>query len=159
MENKSNLDETNYLLDKVIWDKYDMSKTKNNVMSFLLEYKELSAIAIKAISFDTQGLSACYDPNKVFSKVRSNNGGFADKSNRKIDAQRFVENTAPIIASVKKTFTEREKMYYEYCLAENYSEDFILEKINKNSRIGLLPIKNSCILKIAFAFNLEVAKK
>ena len=63
-----------------------------------------------------------------------------------------------------KTFSELEVgdllyVYYEYCLAENYSEDFILEKINKNSRIGLLPIKNSCILKIAFAFNLEVAKK
>lgn len=151
------LDETSYLLDKAIWEKYDMIKTKANVCNFLTAYKESHALAIRSIALNQKLVSNISDA-KVFSSVRTNTGGFAEDVNRQLDAEILIGYADPLIREVKKTFTEKEKAYYEYCLAQNFSEDFILPLIEISSRTGLKPIKNSCILKVAFIFDLQVLK-
>ena len=36
----NDISETSYVLDKTIWDRYEMNLTKKNVVEFLSEYKE-----------------------------------------------------------------------------------------------------------------------
>ena len=151
------LDETNYLLDKAIWEKYNMTKTKANVRNFLTAYKESHALAIKSIALNQKLVSQISD-FKVFTSVRTNTGGFAEKVNKKLDAETFISYADPLIKEVIKTFTLKEKAYYEYCLAQDYSEEYILPLVEISSRTGLKPIKYSCVLKVAFVFDLQVLK-
>lgn len=153
-------DDTKYVLDKKIWVKYDMISTKENVISFLLTYKEAKARCIKAVVSTLGGLTTNLDPNKVFLDFVSRKGGFAVSTEKRIDAENFVAVTKPVLDETYVTFTDEEKKYYDWCLASNNSEDsFRRNVLNGISKNGLLPIKNSCILKVAFAFELDVLKE
>lgn len=142
-------DDTVYLLDKAIWDNYDMVKTRANVINFIRKYKEARAMYIGAITFSEYGLTSHIDYNKT-SSSRRNNGGFAYNSDKKIDAEILLETLIPLISSVKESFTNDEREYYNRCLASNKSEQSFCDMMNI-TKVGLLPIKNSCLLKIAFA--------
>ena len=152
-------DETSFLLDKEIWEKYDMNATKDNVIEFIRKYKEARAKCMYVVAFSSNGLTSKLDPNKIFSLTRKNNGGFAEDSDNKLDDEDFVHNTMPIIKRLKKSFTIEENKYYECCLEENNSEEYVRSLLNGLSKNGLTPIKNSCILKIAFAFRMEIKKE
>lgn len=153
-------DSNKYVLDKKIWIKYDMISTKENVISFLLTYKEAKARCIKAAVSSLGGLTTNFDPNKVILGFISKKGGFAVSTEKRIDAENFVAVTKPILDEMYVTFTVEEKKYYDWCLATNNSEDsFRRNVLNGISKNGLLPIKNSCILKVAFAFELDVLKE
>lgn len=150
----NHLEDTNFCLEKEIWKKFDMTLTKIKVVNFMREYKEAKIRSIQMIS----NVSICSNYNfGEGHSAHSKHNGFDEISNKKIDAERFVNSTMPIIKELKKTFTEPEQKYYEFCLSENNSEDYLLN-ILCISRTGLIPIKNSCILKIALAFGLEVEK-
>lgn len=147
-------DNTNFCLEKEIWERFDMISTKIKVVNFMREYKEAKVRSIQMIS----NISACsnYSFDKGHSSHNKHNG-FDELSNKKIDAERFVSFVVPIINVLKNTFTTTERKYYDFCLSENNSEDYLLNILGI-SRTGLIPIKNSCILKIALAFGLEVEK-
>ena len=151
-------DETSFLLDKEIWEKYDITETKYRVKEFLREYKILRAIAVQSIANTPQNLNVKFDVTKVFNSVKPNNVGFSNLVDSKIDAEIFVKQTTPIINKVIDSFTSKERLYYEHCLSNNNSEDSLRKLLNEISKNGLKPIKSSCILKIAFAFELEVLK-
>lgn len=152
-------DETSFLLDKEIWEKYDMNATKDNVIEFIRKYKEARTKCMYVVAFSANGLTSKLDPNKIFSLTRKNNGGFAESSNNKLDDEDFVHKTMPIINRLKKSFTTDENTYYECCLEENNSEEYCRSLLNDKSKNGLKPIKNSCILKIAIAFRMEIKKE
>jgi len=152
--NENILDSTNYLLDKKIWEQYNMTIIREKVIDCLKAYKEARALSVHAITYMSSKLTSKLDPNKVFSAVRSN-VSFANTSNDIIDAEELVRTMTPIINTLKNSFTEEELLFYEYCLATNHSEGDICLKLGV-SKTGLAPIKNSCILKFAFAFNLQV---
>jgi len=156
--NENILDSTNYLLDKKIWDKYNMTKTREKVIDCLKDYKEARALSVHSITNVSNNLTSKLDPNKVFSAVKSNKNGFADLSDAIMDAEEMVRTMTPVINTLKNSFTEDEIIFYEYCLATNHSEIQVCSKLKCDSVTGLLPIKNSCILKFAFAFNLQVKK-
>jgi len=147
-------DSTNYLLDKKIWEQYNMAITREKVIDCLKNYKEARALSVQAVTYMSSNLTSKLDPNKVFSSVRSNTS-FANTSDEIIDAEDLVRAMTPIINTLKNSFTEEELLFYEYCLATNHSEGDICIKMGI-SKTGLAPIKNSCILKFAFAFNLQV---
>lgn len=107
------------------------------------------------VTFISSKLTSRLDPSKVFSAIRLNNGGFADLSNEIMDAEAMIKTMTPIINTLKNSFTEEELLFYEYCLATNHSEGDVCIKLGV-SKTGLAPIKNSCILKFAIAFNLQV---
>ena len=148
-------DSSVYLLDKAIWDKYNMVKTRENVIDFMRKYKEARARYIGAITFAERGLVSHIDVVKTSSY--RNNGGFAYNSDKKIDAEILLNSIIPLITKVKESFTKDELEYYDYCLASNKSENNFCDLMNI-TKVGLLPIKNSCLLKIAFATNNEVLK-
>ncbi len=145
-----------FVLEKVVWSKYDMTLTRENVDLFLNEYFEAKSICFKTLFLSK--MTSTIDPNKIFVPSIVNNGGHADKVNEKVDAESIIINTEPLLNEVLKTFTPKEKLYYEYCLINKYSEDYIMEKFGNISKNGLLPIKNSCILKLALVFEIAVLK-
>ena len=144
-----------FTLDKVIWDKYDMKKTRDNVLIFLKEYNDAKSLCFKSLIYSN--MSTNFDPNKVFVSSKTNNGGFSNQVDKKVDAENSIKNTEPLIKELMKTFTPKEKLYFEYCLLNNYSEEFI-KTMFEISKFGLLPIKNSCILKFALVFDLAILK-
>lgn len=156
---EDNITEESFMLEKATWENYDMTKTADEVRDFIKEYKKKKSICIQANALESSGLTTNLDINKVFSPVRSNNGGFADSVNEVIDADRFVKFYNPILDGVCKTLTRKEKVYYDYCLLNNYSEEFARRMLNGLSKNGLKPIKNSCILKIALAISRAVELK
>ena len=149
-------DDTTYLLDRIIWEKYDMVETKNKVIDFLLKYKKARATYIGSFVPEDWGLTTNYNITKTSSSFR-NTGGFAELSNKKLDAEYFINTTSSLIVRLKKSFTKDEKLYFEHCLASNVTEaNFCL--MMDLTKFRLKSIKNSCLLKIAFATHNAVRK-
>lgn len=139
-----------YVLDKTIWSKYDMVETKNRVLMFLVNMKENRAKGIYAI---INGNLSSNVANTVSIKGNKKSS-FSNKVDKLIDQ----ENDETKLKNVKQTFPELELKYYIYCLENNHSEQNFIDIVNI-SKIGLRPIKYSCILKIALAFDLAVLKE
>lgn len=145
-----------YVLDKETCDEYNMTKTKEEVVVFMRKFKKAKASCFKSIV--ETNLTVKINFNDKVSSSHQNNGGFANMVDNKIDDEKLIESVEPVIKELLKTFTPKEKIYYDYCLANNYSEEYVMRLLGSISKYGLMPIKNSCILKIALAFNLEVLK-
>ena len=145
-----------YVLDKVIWDKYDMKKKKNNVVKIIQNYKELKSKFIHLAVLYELGLTA-HNTENIYNRSNSTHG-FTDKIDFKIDVENDLNVKTAIFDKLNSSFTEYEKKYYDHCLQNNRSEEQLRDNLGGISKLGLLPIKNSCILKIAFAFNEAVLK-
>lgn len=147
-----------YFLDKEITEKFDMNKTKEKVIQFILDYKIIKSRNIKSLILRDSGLTYKLDQNKV-SNGSNRNHSFSDNSDLYLDTKDMLLEIEPIIETLRKNFSPEEKKYYDCCLANKYSEEYVCNVIrNGISRTGLLPIKNSCILKIALAFNIAIEK-
>lgn len=149
-------DDTVYLLDKAIWINYDMTKTRLKVIKFLQDYKKARAQYLGTLAGDW-GLVSNIDISKTGTSSHTPKG-FSELSDIKMDAEALLNATSPLIAKLKSSFTKDEKLYYDYCLASNNSETVLCE-IMRISKPGLAPIKNSCLLKIAFATHNAVRKE
>lgn len=146
-----------YVLDKVIWDKYDMKQTKINVVKIIQNYKEMKSKFIYLATLHELGLTA-HNIENVHNKISSGNN-FTDKIDVKMDIENELQIKNSILDKLNNSFTENEKKYYEHCLQNNKSEDSPRDCLGGLSKLGLLPIKNSCILKIALAFDKAILKK
>ncbi len=142
-----------YLLKGNVVNKYDMIKTKENVMLLLNEYVRLQCkyleILPPKVTYNYEILGN-YNKNHNFDKTTS----YLDK---KMETENEIKAFYFEIQKVLKNMTKREVIVFNYLLLKGNSEESVCEKI-EISRTGLRPIKFSCILKIALAFNLEVAK-
>lgn len=153
IEKSKSLYEDTYLLDKKICEKYNMKITKENVLELIGDLKE-SRLKNIAMLYD-YGLVSNLE-NSI-----SKNGlskGFSNKIDNLIDKQSDFLYQYEKMEIVKSSFTETESSYYTTCLQNCKSEDYLLEQLDEMSKTGLSPIKNSCILKIALAFDLAVLK-
>lgn len=143
----------NSLLSKKIVDKYDYGKCKEKVLEILRELEE-----------------ARYRyGNMVFPSISSNleikfnsNITFSDKTSKyvetKLDTLNYINDVNRRLDEVVSTFTKEEKQYFVQYLLYKKSEDYICEEIifiNKNS---LIPIKESCVIKLALSFGKAVLK-
>lgn len=150
--------ERNYLLDKSITDMYDITKTKEKVLEYIKDYKVARVKCLSLVAFESLS-SSQLEENKLFSKTRSNCAKFETKIDDLLDSQEFVNIAEKILEKIKETFTKIERNYYELCLFSDYSEEYFKDYHSGGlSKFGVIPIKNSCILKIALAFGLEVLK-
>lgn len=103
-----------YVLDKVIWDKYDMKLTKINVIKIIQNYKELKSKYIHLATLNELGLTA-HNIENIHSKIFSNNT-FNEKIDIKIDLENDLKFKEAIFDKLNNCFTEDEKQYYDYCL-------------------------------------------
>jgi len=145
-----------FILEKSVWEKYNMILTKTNVELFLKEYNESKIICLKSIICNK--MTSVIDPNKIFRPSVVNDGGHAKLVNDLIDAEQIINNTEPVLQEIIKTFTPKEKIYYEYCLLSDYSEEYVMNMLDIHSKKGLKPFKNSCLLKFALVFGIAVLK-
>lgn len=143
----------NSLLSKKIVDKYDYGKCKEKVLEILRELEEARYIY----------------GNMVFPNISPNleikfnsNITFSDKTSKyvevKFDTLNYINEVNRKLEEVVSTFTKEEKQYFIQYLLYKKSEDYICEEIifiNKNS---LIPIKESCIVKLALSFGKAILK-
>ena len=150
--------EKNYLLGQDILTLYDIDKSKENVLSHIRKYKIAKAKCINNMINDNVKANNL-EKEKVNHTNINVNALYTINVNDKIDAEIFVKSLMAIFDMLKDTLTKVEKKYFEMCLVSNYSDNFFRDNIcNGLSRNGFYPIKNSCIMKIALAFDLEVIK-
>ena len=96
-----------YVLDKVIWDKYDMKKTKNNVVKIIQNYKELKSKFIHLAVLYELGLTA-HNTENIYNRSNSTHG-FTDKIDFKIDVENDLNVKTAIFDKLNSSFTEYEK--------------------------------------------------
>lgn len=143
----------NSLLSKKIIDKYDYGKCKENIQDILRELEE-----------------ARYKyGNMVFPTITANleikfnsNITFGDKTSKyvetKLDTLDYINDTNNKLSEVVSTFTKEEKQYFIQYLLYKKSEEYICDEIIFISKNSLIPIKESCIIKLALAFDKAILK-
>lgn len=146
-------DVNKYVLSRKITEKYDMITTKKNVMLLLSEYLRLQ---YKYLEISPPKITYNYEIKSDYQ-----NKNMTDNLSYYLDKKLKVETEIKAfyfeIEKVLKNMTREELIVTNYLLLKGNSEESVCEILGL-SRTGLRPIKNSCILKIALAFNLEKLK-
>lgn len=148
------IDEINkYVLHSNVTDKYDMVKTKRNVEALLEEYLRLQ---YKYLEIIPPRITCNYDV-----KFNYNIGDKFEKISYYLDKKMSIEKEIKSfyfeLQKVLKNMTKEEVAFFNNILLKKQSEESVCESLVL-SRNGLKPIKNSCVLKLALAFNLEILK-
>ena len=140
----------NSLLGKKDLEDYDLERTFYMVIKHMKHYKRL-----KCKSYNAPQI-------KVTTKFKYI---FVDEPTRSINEytkfDEFLDNKTEYMAMSEKItlvtelMTEEEKIYYTYCLYNSYKEYQVYQEIGCSNK-GLIPIKKSCIVKFACAFDIEV---
>lgn len=139
------------LLSTKFINKYDMDKTICRLIKFMEEYKKLE--------FQSSS-ETCLLTAKDFSQIfvdRSFNNDTYFKVDKKIDAEKEYNEISYKISIINKKMTAEEKAYFSIVFRDMKTE-YVASNIIGRSRNGLKIIRNSCALKIAIAFNLDVLK-
>ncbi len=153
MNDSSNL---YYSMSKNMIEKYNFTKTKENVEQLISEYKTakfqflLADDSLKKIS------SMCYEP-KYNQHTNDCKDKIGDNIAKRVDSKNIIEYFDYVFNSLFVMMSEQEKKYYSFCLINNNSEQTVSDFLGI-SRTGLIPIKQNCIIKIALAFHIEVLK-
>jgi len=145
----------NYILSKEIIDDYDMVETTENVKKLINRYKKARYMYFVSRS-NLEKITTNLEP-KHSQITKNRKDTFGNSIAIMIDSEETLKNFELIFNDLVTTFVNEEKKYYFYCLSDNNSETYLSECLNI-SRTGLKPFKESCILKIALAFHLEVEK-
>lgn len=139
------------LLDKKFLAQYDLVKTEKNVSTimnnfFKAQYKYLGIQPPRI----TANYEVCYEMSS--NVCHDTLGNFiADK----LDTKEKIVNFYNIMAGAIQRMNTYERVYYTEFLLNGHSERYTADRIGV-SRNGMIPIKNSCIVKIALAFGKEV---
>lgn len=145
----------NYILNKEILDDYDMVETAENVKKLVNEYKKARYMYFVSRE-NLERITTSFEP-KYSQFTKSRKDTFGNSIATMIDSEETLNRFESVFNNLVTTFVNEEKKYYFYCLADNNSETYLAESLNI-SRNGLRPYKESCILKIALAFHIEVEK-
>lgn len=142
-----------YLLNKKVLNLYDLNKTKENVFSLLseflrLQYKYLE-IKPPKITYNYEVKSECKSNDRFDSLTY-----YLDK---KYETEKEIKAFYFELQKVLMSMTKEEIIVCNNLFLKRNSEESVCENLGL-SRTGLRPIKNSCLLKIALAFNLEKLK-
>ena len=139
------------LLDKAFLAQYDLVQTEKNVNDIIMKFlkSQYKYLGIQPPRMTTNYeivyaivVNNCYD--KVGKYV-------ADK----LDTKQDIINFYNVMAGAIERMNTYERVYYTEFLLNKKSERYTADRIGV-SRNGMIPIRNSCILKIAMAFGKEV---
>lgn len=129
---------------------YDLDRTYYMVCKFIRNYKRLKC--------------KCYNEPQIKVTTRYKYI-FVDESpinnNKYTQLDEFIDNKTEYkriskqLTLVTELLTEEEKVYFTICLFYGKAESTAFKEIGCSNK-GLIPIKNSCIVKIACAFDIEV---
>lgn len=143
----------NKLLKKEIISQFDYIKTKKNLENLLtkismLEFKYIN-IKFPTITPQYEFRYECFT-NKKVDKV----GNYVET---KLDTEAEVDLLYATLSKATKLLTDSERYYFVENMFNNISEETIASKLNL-SRTGFIPIKESCVIKIALSLGIAVKK-
>lgn len=142
------------LLDKRFLSNFDLEKTEENVIEIMNDFFKAQ---YQFMRISPPRMTSNYEVR--FESLSSIN--FADCVGKYVetmlDSEQDIIKFYNIMANTITRMNIDEKVYYTEYLLNRKSEHYTAEKIGV-SRKGMIPIKNSCIVKIALAFGKEEEK-
>jgi len=131
---------------------YDLERTYFAVSKFIKEYKRL-----RCKSFGEPQLEITTKYKYIFVDERTKGINDYTKIDEFIDSDTEYKRISKKIVFATDNMTTEEAVYYTLCLYHGKSEYRCTKEIGCSAD-GLLPIKRSCIVKFACAFDIEVMK-
>lgn len=150
LENEELLD--NELLSKMDLVDYDLDRTYYRVCKFMKKYRRL-----KSKHYDEMPIKITTKYKYIYVDEGTKSINEYTKLDKYIDDDTEYKKLSKQICLVTETFSQEELVYYTICLYQQKSETRAFKEIGC-SNYGLIPIKNSCIVKFASAFDIEVYK-
>ena len=149
LENETNFIENSLLCKKDLED-YDLERTYYMVIKFMKHYKRL-----KCKSFNAPQIKVTTKYKYIFVDEPTRSANEYTKFDEYLDNKTEYMALSEKITLVTELMTEEEKIYFTYCLYNSYKEYQVYQEIGCSSN-GLFPIKKSCVVKFACAFDIEV---
>ena len=138
------------LLSRKDLEDYDLNRTYYMVLKFLKNYKRL-----KCKSFNEPQIKVTTRYKYIFVDESSHSNNEYTKLDQYIDNKTEYLTLSQKIALVTELMTDEERVYFTLCLYKGKKEYTASQEIGCSYK-GLLPIKKSCIVKFACAFDIEV---
>lgn len=139
------------LLSKKDLLEYDLERTFYMVCKFMSRYKRL-----KCKNFDEAPIKITKNFKYIFVDEATKGINDYNKLDKYIDLKTEYKCISATITNITNSlFTDEEIVYYTICLYNGKSESRAFKTIGCSNK-GLIPIKNSCIVKFACAFDIEV---
>lgn len=143
----------NEILTKMDLMDYDINRSYYRVIKFMKNYKKLKC---KSFNEPSIKITTKYKYILVDEKTRGIND--YTQIDQYIDNDTEFRRLSKIIVLTTKNMSQDEIVYYTVCLYQGKTEYRCTQEIGC-SNTGLIPIKKSCIIKFACAFNIEVYKE
>lgn len=143
----------NVRLKKQVIMQYDYNKTKKKLENLIAKIAELECVFVN-IKFPTITPSyefryECFTKKKV-DKV----GNYVE---RKLDTEAEIDELYSTLTKATELLTDSERYYFVEGILNGLSEEIIASNLNV-SRTGFIPVKESCVIKMALALGLAVRK-
>lgn len=140
------------ILDKTFISKYNLEQTEENVLEIISNYLKAQ---YKYTDIIPPRMTSNYDVRYESLNKFNSGDSVSNYIEKKVDAEIEINRFYNIMTKVIQRMSMYERIYYTELLINGKSERYTSDLIGV-SRNGLKPIKNSCILRIALAFNKEV---
>lgn len=142
----------NEMLSKMDLIDYDLERTYYNVCKFMKYYRKL-----KSKNFDEFPIKITTKYKYIYVDERTRGINDYTSLDKYIDDDTEYKKLSKQICLITKNFSQEELVYFTICLYQQKAEYRATKEIGC-SNCGLLPIKNSCIVKFACALDIEVYK-
>lgn len=142
----------NELLSKRDLEDYDLDRTYYNVCKLIKKYKKL-----KYKSYNEPQIKVTTKYKFIFVDESTTNNNRYTKLDEFIDNKTEYYQLSKQLTLVTDLMTEEEKVYFTISIYNGKSETTAFKEIGCSNK-GLIPIKNSCLVKVACAFNIEIYK-
>ncbi len=150
LENEELLD--NEKLSKMDLVDYDLERTYYRVCKFMKKYRRL-----KSKNYNEPPIQITTKYKFIYVDERTKGINDYTKIDKFIDDDTEYQRLSKQICLITKNFSPEELVYYTLCLYQQQA-DYRATKEIGCSNCGLIPIKNSCIVKFACALDIEVYK-
>lgn len=129
---------------------YDVERCYFRIFKYLQRYRYL-----RNKCYNEPALQITTKFDFIFSSSTNPSSNRYTEIDRYLDYKAEYDTKSEIIANISHNLTYEEKIYFSYCLLEARADKTASDEINCSNN-GLKPIKNSCIIKVACALDLEV---
>lgn len=140
----------NSILSKKDLEDYDLERTFYMVIKFMKHYKRL-----KCKSFNAPQIKVTTKYKYIFVDEPTRSPNEYTKFDEYLDSKTEYMALSEKITLVTDLMSEEEKVYFTICLFNGKKEYNAFQEIGCSNK-GLIPIKCSCIVKFACAFDFEV---
>lgn len=144
--------ESNSLFTKEELQDFDIERTFYNVSLYMKKYRLL-----RCNNYNLPQINLSSKLKMIFVQESTRSVNQYTKLDKYIDDESEYLEKSSIIAKISDMFTVEEYIYFTSCLFKCESERTAYQKIGCSST-GLVPIKNSCIVKVGIGLKIAVTQ-